>query len=135
MVKVNMNKGRQLASDLKFYSDYAKFNEDTLTTEDWEDSVARVMDMHREKYADQIASSEELARAIDFAEEYYRDKVMLGSQRALQWGGAPMLKHEAKMYNCISGYIDRVEAFQECMYWLLCRCGTGFSVHFIICKS
>ena len=123
-----MATGRQLASDIKFYTDYSRFIEEEGRTENWEDSVARVMAMHRKKYAKQIKANPELARAIDFAEEAYINKEILGSQRALQWGGDPMLKHEAKMYNCIGVYVDKIEAFQELMYWLLCGCGTGFSV-------
>lgn len=120
--------GRIVASQLKFHTDYAKWDEELEKLEAWEDSVARVMNMHRKKYAKQIAKYPELERAIEFAEEYYLEQSMLGSQRALQWGGDPMLKHEAKMYNCVSSYADRIEFFQECMYLLLCGCGTGFSV-------
>lgn len=125
-----MVNGTELASNIKFYTDYARWIEDENRAENWSDSVKRVMDMHREKYRKQIAAHPELARAIDFAERAYLDKSILGSQRALQWGGAPMLKHEAKMYNCLSSYADRIEFFQECMYWLLCGCGTGFSVQY-----
>lgn len=124
------SKGSKLASDIKFYTDYAAFIEEKGRVENWSDSVHRVMDMHRTKYATQIANNPELERAINFAEEAYLDKDILGSQRALQWGGAPMLKHEAKMYNCVASYADRLEFFQECMYFLLCGCGTGFSVQF-----
>jgi ribonucleoside-diphosphate reductase alpha chain len=125
-----MSKGRKLASDIKFYTDYAAFIEEESRVENWSDSVSRVMDMHRIKYSNQIEKNPELARAIDFAEEAYLNKEILGSQRALQWGGFPMLKHEAKMYNCVSSYADRLEFFQECMYFLLCGCGTGFSVQY-----
>lgn len=125
-----MDKGSQLASDIKYYTDYSRFIEEENRTENWADSVGRVMSMHRRKYAPQIEQFPELARAIDFAEDQYLAKNILGSQRALQWGGAPMLKHEAKMYNCLSSYVDRIDFFQECMYLLLCGCGTGFSVQF-----
>ena len=124
------SKGRELASNIKFYTDYAGYMEEEGRVENWEDSVSRVMNMHRDKYANQLEEFPELVRAFDFAEQAYLDKEILGSQRALQWGGAPMLKHEAKMYNCVSSYADRLEFFQECMYFLLCGCGTGFSVQF-----
>lgn len=121
-------RGSNLASNIKFLSDYARYIDDENRIESWEDSVFRIMNMHRKKYAHIIAKNPKLAEAIDFAENFYLDKRILGSQRALQFGGAPMLKHEAKMYNCIGGYIDRVKAFPEVMYWLLCGCGVGFSV-------
>jgi ribonucleoside-diphosphate reductase alpha chain len=52
----------------------------------------------------------------------------LGSQRALQFGGDPILKRHAKIYNCTSSYCDRLRFFQECFWLLLCGSGTGFSV-------
>jgi ribonucleoside-diphosphate reductase alpha chain len=57
----------------------------------------------------------------------YKKKV-LGSQRALQFGGDPILKRHAKIYNCTSSYCDRLRFFQECFWLLLCGSGTGFSV-------
>jgi ribonucleoside-diphosphate reductase alpha chain len=55
-------------------------------------------------------------------------KKVLGSQRALQFGGEPILKRHAKIYNCTSSYCDRLRFFQECFWLLLCGSGTGFSV-------
>jgi ribonucleoside-diphosphate reductase alpha chain len=57
----------------------------------------------------------------------YKKKV-LGSQRALQFGGDPILKRHAKIYNCTASYCDRPRFFQECFWLLLCGSGTGFSV-------
>ena len=65
---------------------------------------------------------------IAWAYDMMFKKRVLGSQRALQFGGSPILKHNARIYNCISSYCDRLRFFQECMYLLLCGCGTGFSV-------
>jgi ribonucleoside-diphosphate reductase alpha chain len=128
-----MTDGRKLASDIKFYTDYSKFRYDVNRLETWEDAVERVMTMHRHKYAKQIAENAELARAIDFAEKAYKNKYILGSQRALQWADSPgmgILKHELRLYNCLGSYADRVEFFQEAFYLLLCGCGTGFSVQY-----
>jgi len=123
-----VNTGSQLASDIKYYTDYAGYLDEEGRMENWNDSVRRVMGMHEKKYHDKLVDSPELQRALLFAEESYKDKDILGSQRALQWGGEPLLKHEAKIYNCLSSYADRLKFFQECMYLLLCGCGTGFSV-------
>jgi len=122
--------GSALASSIKYYTDYSRFDEEKGIVENWEDSVTRVMNMHRTKYSVQIAQNPELSRLIDYAEEAYLNFEILGSQRALQWGGAPMLKHEAKMYNCVSSHVNRLKFFQEAMYFLLCGCGAGFSVQF-----
>ena len=56
------------------------------------------------------------------------EKLILGAQRALQFGGEQLFKHEARMYNCTVSHVDRPRFFQEAMYMLLCGCGVGFSV-------
>jgi ribonucleoside-diphosphate reductase alpha chain len=69
-----------------------------------------------------------LAALIDEAEAAYKDKLVLGAQRALQFGGEQLRKHESRMYNCSVSHVDRAAFFQEAMYLLLCGCGVGFSV-------
>lgn len=94
--------------------------------ETWGEQVKRVFDMHREFYAPVM--SPKLEDIISYTQKKVLDKDILGSQRALQFGGSPILKHNAKMYNCCASYADRPRFFQECMYLLLCGCGVGFSV-------
>ncbi len=118
--------GTQAASDIKFYMDYSKYDEERQTKESFKDSLQRVEDMHRGKYAKKM--SKELSGYIDYAFEAYNDKLILGSQRALQFGGDPILRHESRMFNCLSSYADREEVFRECFYQLLCGCGAGLSV-------
>lgn len=65
---------------------------------------------------------------INWAYDYMLKKKVLGSQRALQFGGPPALKKNARIYNCVSSYCDRGRFFQEMLWLLLCGCGTGFSV-------
>ena len=118
--------GKDMMSQSKFYMGYSRWNEVKNGYESWEESVERVMNMHREKYKGVM--SDELEEYIKFAEEAYKDKVVLGAQRALQFGGEQLFKHEARMYNCSVSHCDRPSFFQECMYLLLCGCGVGFSV-------
>jgi ribonucleoside-diphosphate reductase alpha chain len=118
--------GKQMMAQAKFYMGYSRWDEENGRYETWDEAVARVMNMHRAKYAH--CMTEELAAEIDFAEEMYRTKRVLGAQRALQFGGDQIFKHEARLYNCSSSYADRPEFFQEAMYLLLCGCGVGFSV-------
>ena len=120
-----MNQNSML-SESKFYMGYSRWNDVNSRYETWEESVARVMDMHREKYKDKM--SDELECAIQFAQEAYTDKLVLGAQRALQFGGEQIFKHEARMYNCSVSYIDRPAFFNECMYLMLSGVGVGFSV-------
>ena len=106
-------------------SRYARFNEEKGRRETWQEQVDRVMDMHRTKYSDKMADIED---EFEIAYNALRKKLVLGSQRALQFGGPAILKKEARLYNCTVSYADRPRFFQEAMYLLLCGCGVGFSV-------
>jgi ribonucleotide reductase class II len=123
-----INRGLKLLSDFKFYQNYAKFDSENLRKETWEESVDRVMSMHEKKFKDVIENNPKFKEYFEFAREAYKDKFVLASQRSLQFGGEPIVKHNARMFNCLTSYCDRVKFFQECMYWLLCGCGVGFSV-------
>ena len=104
-----------------FVSKYARWIPEKKRRETWRESVDRVMHMMYEQYPDVNGD-------IVWAYDMMHKKRVLGSQRALQFGGQPIFKHHARMYNCIASYIDMLRFFQECMYLLLCGCGTGFSV-------
>lgn len=107
--------------DYTFVSKYARYNEDQKRRETWTESIERVRDMHLRKYP-------QISKEIQWAFEQSRQKRALGSQRALQFGGKPIEKKNARIYNCIASYCDRLRFFQECFWLLLCGCGTGFSV-------
>jgi len=112
-----------------FVSKYARWCPEKKRRETWQESVDRVKQMMLDKYVDPNDDNVlDVKEAITQAYEDMRKKKILGSQRALQFGGAPVFKHNARIYNCIASYTDRVRFFQECMYLLLCGCGTGFSV-------
>jgi len=124
----NIN-GYKLLSDFKFQSNYSKFNENLGRRETWSESVDRVFkEMHEIKFGEILKNNEKFKEYYDFAINKYKEKKVLGSQRALQFGGLPILKHNAKIFNCTSSYCDRIRFFQEAMYMLLCGCGVGFSV-------
>ena len=122
------NNGQKLASQVKFYSDYSKFMDNHNRFETWKESTERVKRMHYDKLGHLIRGNDPLEKMIDDAFKSYEKKNILASQRSLQFGGEPILKHESKMYNCLTSYVDRVGFFQEAMYWLLSGCGIGFSV-------
>jgi ribonucleoside-triphosphate reductase len=106
-----------------FVSKYARWLEDKQRRETWKEAVDRVRNMMHIKYDDLGVKDE-----IDWAYDIMYKKKVLGSQRALQFGGEPILKRHAKIYNCTSSYCDRLRFFQECFWLLLCGSGTGFSV-------
>jgi ribonucleoside-triphosphate reductase (thioredoxin) len=115
-----------------FVSKYARWIPEKKRRETWAEAVNRVKQMMLDKYVYQEDEDgkhkPELAEEIEWAYEQMLKKKVLGSQRALQFGGAPIFKHNARIYNCITSFCDRLRFFQECMYLLLCGCGTGFSV-------
>jgi ribonucleoside-diphosphate reductase alpha chain len=106
-----------------FVSKYARWIESKQRRETWKEAVERVKQMMLTKYGN-LGINEDIEWAYDMM---YKKKV-LGSQRALQFGGEPILKRHAKIYNCTSSYCDRLRFFQECFWLLLCGSGTGFSV-------
>jgi ribonucleoside-diphosphate reductase alpha chain len=116
---------RATLAESKFLESYSRLKPDN-TYETWDDSVERVMRMHREKYADRMTY--ELDGYMREAEDSYKRKAFLGSQRALQFGGAEILRKNARMYNCTASYADRPRFFAETFWLLLCGCGVGFSV-------
>lgn len=121
---------RKEIGDYIFVSKYAR----TVNgkKEAWDQSIDRVMDMHYRHLADDMAIKEGNEKEIDsylkFAERLYRDQVILGAQRALQYGGDSLLKNHSRNFNCTGSYIDRIEFFQELMHLLLCGAGAGYSV-------
>jgi ribonucleoside-triphosphate reductase len=106
-----------------FVSKYARWLEDKKRRETWKEAVDRVRDMMHTTYADKGVTED-----INWAYDMMYKKKVLGSQRGLQFGGEPILKRHAKIYNCTSSYCDRLRFFQECFWLLLCGSGTGFSV-------
>ena len=106
-----------------FVSKYARYLSDKNRRETWKEAVDRVRGMMLTKYATCGIDEE-----INWAYDMMQSKKVLGSQRALQYGGKPIEKINARMYNCVSSYCDRLRFFQECFWLLLCGCGTGFSV-------
>lgn len=106
-----------------FVSKYARWLEDLNRRETWKEASERVRQMMHTQYSEFNISED-----IDWAYDMMYKKKILGSQRALQFGGDPILKRHAKIYNCVASYCDRLRFFQECFWLLLCGSGTGFSV-------
>lgn len=117
---------RKLMSDAKFYEGYSRYIPELNRYETWDEAVERTMQMHYKKLGDKM--SPELSSIMHDIERAYKDQLFLGAQRALQFGGEQLLKHEIRLYNCVSSYCDRAKFFGEFMYMLLCGAGAGFSV-------
>ena len=110
-------------SNYVFTSKYANHLSSKNRRELWIESVDRVKQMMLEKY-----SNKNIEQEIEWAYSFVEKKRIIGSQRAMQFGGKPILKKNARMFNCISSYCDRIDFFKEAFWLLLCGCGVGFSV-------
>lgn len=119
--------GKQLLSNLKFNESYSKFDKVLKRKESWEESCEDVMRMHYNKFS-KLANWNEIKPYYEFALDSYKNMNVLASQRNLQFREKHILKHNARLFNCSSLYIDRIEAFKQIFYILLCGCGVGYSV-------
>lgn len=118
-----MQKGRKFISDLKYYSDYAKWREDLNRYERWEESAEDVINTHRNFY-----NLPELEPYLKEALEAYKDKLVLASQRSLQYRGEQIYKNHARLFNCVASYMDKPEVLHKSFYLLLSGCGVGISM-------
>lgn len=132
-------------------SRYARYSPEKRRRETWSEAVARVRTMHLAHYGERSLSDAKLAAlekgevtreelaaieqlngglhaAIRAAFDAVARREVLPSMRSLQFGGDAILTKHARVYNCCFTYIDRLEAFRETLYLLLCGCGVGFSV-------
>jgi len=131
-------------------SRYARYDERRRRRETWAEAVERVRDMHLGRYAEtsllevtaealnageiesdviaKMGSLHSLHDAIQDAFKAVEQKRVLPSMRSLQFGGEAILKKHTRIYNCAFLHIDRLDAFKETLYLLLCGCGVGFSV-------
>ena len=116
---------RKFLSETKFYESYSRYLEDDGKYETWNEAVDRVIKMHEDNYKEK---NNQLQPYFEEARQSYKEQRVLGAQRALQFGGDQLMKHQMRMYNCTSSYTDRPEFFGELFYILLCGAGAGFSV-------
>lgn len=94
------NDTKKMLSDAKFYEGYSRFDDAKGRYETWEEAVDRVMTMHGNFYSHVL--SPDLAPYFTKAIDAYKGKLVLGAQRALQFGGDQIIKHQMRMYNCLN---------------------------------
>lgn len=104
-----------------FISKYSRWLKEENRRETWKESVDRVKNMMLRRYP-------QISEEIEWSYDFMHQKKVLGSQRALQFGGEPIEKKHARIYNCTASYCDRLRFFQETLYLLLCGSGVGYSV-------
>lgn len=140
-----MSSSIKALQDFVFTSKYARWIPELNRRETYNEAVDRVGQMMMDKYCpksidqmindavwkpslESIDSLRELRQEIEWAYDMMRKKRILGSQRALQFGGDPVIKKNARIFNCCYSHCDRERFFQEYLWLLLCGCGCGFSV-------
>jgi len=110
-----------MLGDYVFSSKYAKYIPGSSRRESYAEAMDRYIAMMLERFPALSTELEECREAL-------HRKQIVGSQRGLQFGGVGVTQNNLRLYNCSTLYIDRVRAFSETLYLLLCGCGVGFSV-------
>ena len=95
-----------------------------LPGEDYTGTVERLLDMHLSR----LQHVPELEPELRSAFTLVHSRSVLPSMRSMQFGGPAILAVNERMYNCCYTYMDRMGAFQDVLYHLLCGCGVGVSV-------
>ena len=116
-----MDKSNRLLSELVTFRTYAKHLPTLGRREMYDETIARSMNMHLERFP-------KLSRDIVKSFEKVFDYKVCGSMRMAQFAGEPILRNNARGYNCAFMHIDSPEAFGEMLFLLLSGTGVGFSV-------
>ena len=125
-----MDQQRLALANFNFSQKYARYDAPKKRRETWEESIDRVMTMHRQHLTNigGIELVNGLTTELDQITTAYKNRLLLGSQRSLQFGGSAVLKKHARSYNCTSCYVDSPRRFAQSLYLLLCGAGVGYSV-------
>jgi ribonucleoside-diphosphate reductase alpha chain len=113
--------GSKILSDIVVFSKYARYIPDLNRRETWDEIVDRSVNMYNELFPS-------LTQDIEKAYEFVRRKEVMPSMRSCQFAGAPILKNNARVYNCSYLPINHYQAFAEVIYLLLLGVGVGWSV-------
>ena len=103
-------------------SRYARWLPDDNRRENWSETVSRYMDYFQTKYTDVLTDAvyKELHGAI-------KDLKVMPSMRSLMCAGEALERDNVAGFNCSYLAMNRVRAFDELMYILMCGTGVGFS--------
>lgn len=106
---------------------YSRWQDDLGRRETWTETVDRLCDfLYKHLFENyQCNIGEEIAKKIRNA---ILNLDIMPSMRCMMTAGPALLRDNAAAYNCAYIKINRVEAFDEMMYLLMCGTGSGFSV-------
>jgi ribonucleoside-diphosphate reductase alpha chain len=108
--------------DFIHVSRYARYSDEKLRRETWDETVGRYIDFFKNKTNNnKKVPWEDLRTAILNLE-------IMPSMRCLMTAGEALEKDQVAGYNCSYITVDSMKAFDEIMYILMCGTGVGFSV-------
>ena len=109
-----------------FISRYSRWLDDQKRRETWEETVDRYFRFFDEHFADKGVKLNKAVR------EELRDAVLnlevMPSMRSLMTAGEALKRDNTAGYNCSYVAVNKVRAFDEILYVLMCGTGVGFSV-------
>jgi ribonucleoside-triphosphate reductase len=121
---------KELPSDYQKFihtSRYARWIEKEKRRETWEETVKRYFDFFEVQLKEEnsYVMSAELRSELENA---VLNLEVMPSMRALMTAGEALRRDNTAGYNCSYVAINRVRAFDEILYILMCGTGVGFSV-------
>ncbi len=120
----------QLPTDYQTYiyaSRYARFLDDKGRREFWDETVDRYFDYFVEQLIEHHGYEPSQTLLSELREAVLTLQVM-PSMRAMMTAGEAARRENLAIYNCSFVPLDRVKAFAEVLYILMCGTGVGFSV-------
>ena len=106
-----------------FKSRYAKWIEEDNRRENWNETVARLINYYNKRIGNTLTQEE----AVSLYTAIHNLDTM-PSMRSLMTAGPAMDHNDVCAYNCAYLTVDSPRAFDECMLILMCGTGVGYSV-------
>lgn len=114
---------RNNAAEFVYVRTYARWQEEKGRRETWPETVDRYLTFVSSHLGDKIP--EKVYRKI---KDYMLEFAVMPSMRAVRTAGGAAEKDNTCLYNCSFLNINRIDAFAECLYILMCGTGVGYSV-------
>ena len=118
-----MEKGLKFLSELKLHTDYFKWREEDNRYENWNEACEDIIRGHAKRY-----KNYNIVSYLVDAEEAIKDRLVLASQRNLQYRYREMMRNNERMFNCVGVLFNKNDYFQKCFHVLLSGCGLDFSL-------
>lgn len=106
-------------------SRYARWLPELKRRETWDETVNRYIQFFVDRHLDIVDEGDSIWNQLENA---ILNKEVMPSMRALMTAGVALERDHVAGYNCAYLKMDRVRAFDELMYILMCGTGVGFSV-------